>query len=144
MRNQIYSKQISFLRKENVGWRFLSKTRRAWTWLIKNWNLPLLSFYLFFFIFLEIGRFLIKWDLKKVDPKDVSSSERVWNFKAEKRNKCKSYYFSDLKFHTLSLVWFCGYWKSLIWFSILIQYSLWFSILTKTMQISLFEDRVLV
>jgi hypothetical protein len=30
----------------------------------------------------------MKWDLKKVDSKDGSSSERVWNFKAEK--KCKN------------------------------------------------------
>ncbi len=28
----------------------------------------------------------MEWDLKKVVLKDGSSSERVWNFKAEKRN----------------------------------------------------------
>ena len=53
---------------------------------------------------------------KKVDSKDWSSSERVWNFKAGKRNvKSQSDYFSALKFHTLSWILILWVLKITLW-----------------------------
>ena len=62
------------------------KTRRAWTFFSWNWNLPLLSFYLFFY-FARITSACYDLKSKKVELKYGYSLERVWIFKTEKRDK---------------------------------------------------------
>ncbi len=85
------------------GWRFFSKPAGLELAFLNTRNLPLLSFF-YFFIFLLIREVSIEEKSKNGLEIDISSSERVLNFNAEKisaSNQLKLL-FTALKFNTLS------------------------------------------
>ncbi|WP_147406861.1 hypothetical protein [Flavobacterium sp. 102] len=88
---------------ESFGWRFFSKPAGLELAFLNTRNLPLLSFF-YFFIFLLIREVSIEEKSKNGLEIDISSSERVLNFKAEKISDANQFktLFSALKFNTLS------------------------------------------
>ena len=103
LRNQFFNKRINFIVNQNKGWRFFQKPVGPELDCLKT-GTYLYFLFIYFFIFFEIGRFLLKWDPKNLIWKMKVLRKGYEILKQKKEIKFYSYNFFALKFHTLSWI----------------------------------------